>query len=554
MYTTEQRINGSTPSRLRRFGIGAAFCLAFGMAFGVGSDRHRAEAYRFFDGRADPYFSGRVVGPDAALRWASEVWAPGATLAWEIAADPDYEVVFGGPQGALPFVRSALAAWTEVATADISWSAEGVAEEDVDESNSQNGRNSIFVDTAGSAALLGYAAVWSRPSAIAPSTWEITECDVGLGSFAGVIPESVLPEEIGDYLEEARRDAVYTLVHEFGHCLGLAHAGALSISGHRSPLTEELEHPGDPAMSYGVVQDQPADLSADDVAGGSLLRPAAGFRAGTGGISGTLQLDGEPAAWVHVWALPLEGDTQQDRVGGFTNRDGEFRIEGLSPGDYTFWAHPIIKQNAHSLLMYNGAPLDLDDTLAGLPVRVEAGEMTDGVRIPMRIGRAGRPPDGIPDSATRSAIAGSTGPCSGVRVGSWGRPYPADGPFGSAEPGAGEGRGNRERWVRTVIFLEWLPEAGNVVFDWSGLYRNWFRVPVREEVVHITPPRAGSPFFDMSIPQWRIERDGPLVRHSLEIAWPESAEAGLRFRSESDTCPGDPMLLCDATAGCMLTQ
>ena len=43
------------------------------------------------------------------------------------------------------------------------------------------------------------------------------------------------------------------------------------------------------------------------------------------------------------------------------------------------------------------------------------------------------------------------------------------------------------------------------------------------------------------------------MRHTMEIAWPETTEARLRFRSENGACDGEPTVVC-SLAGCGITE
>ena len=523
----------------------AALGWALAAVFAAGS----AEAYRFFNARGEdaPLRSWRLVTAEEALRWSAASWGPGASLAWEVAPDPDFEDLFGGASGVLPHLERALASWSDLPSTDINWTA-SLPEEANDEDAEVDGRNTFFLDAESGAG--GYAALWSRRNE--EEVWELFECDFTLGSWAAQAPRSAD--------DEARRlaSAVATIVHELGHCIGLAHAGTLSMLGRRGqPLLSarnqpvELIHPRDPAMSYGYAQRDPAAVPADDAVGASLLRPAAGWWPRTGTMFGRLHTEDEPAPWVQVWAAPTGSERPlRDRVGAFTDERGRFRLEGLPPGDYLLWAHPLVTQNAHYLLGANGAPLDLEDTVLGRPVRVRAGQYVTGVEIPLRIGRTSRPPPDAPPPAEPAPLAPADGwsvPCPGIRVRA-GRPYPVDGPRGSSEPDFDIGG---DVWLTTELVVEWAADTEGVVFDWTGLYRDW-RMPYwRRRSIREAPPRAGAPHLDLSIPEWEVTEAGQTVRHTLVLDWPESAEAGLRFRSASGACGDRPTFVCRAD-GCGL--
>ena len=507
--------------------------------------------------------SWRLVTAQDAQRWSSGIWGPGGTLHWEVAADPDWAVLYGDAQGAAFELQRALDAWTDVPSADISWDLQvGAGWDESDEAaaggGGKDGRNSIFIDASAGGGLLGYALVWDD-GRTSDGTWEIVECDWALGSFATEIPDWVTPDYRDEFLSDTREIALTTSIHELGHCIGLAHAGAFAMSGRVRMGVDpqvgadvfEYIHPGDPVMSYGVEQDL-GKLSADDVSGVSLLRPVAGWRDRTGNISGALRVAGSPAPWVQVWAIPLEGDPQKDRIGVFSDHEGRFLIEGVPPGDYLLWAHPIVIQNAHPIMILNGPPLDLDDTLAASPVRVSAGGTAGGLEVRMRIGRTSRP---TPDSTQARPESGSSitdrwgSPCSGLRIRAE-RPYPADGPPRHRRARAESRRRHlADHHARLGVVLRIrirdlrlgrdLPELDISGLAGEGHPCQW--------------PARGSALDGPEHRRLANRAGGPVVRHSMEIAWPESAVAGWRLRSGSGTCPNEPMIVCGPT-GCGITR
>ena len=500
-----------------------------------------------------------VVGSEDAARWSPDVWGPGDTLLWEISPDPDFEFIFGGPQGVVPFVEQALAVWSDLPSAAISWRVSGIGDE-VRKASTEDGRNTVFLHTWGDG---GAADLWWERSS---NGWEMTECDVYFGGTWGSIPEGLDPEEVEPHRQSYLTGVVELLVHEFGHCLSLLHPALLSVIGREVFRfgSTRLVHPLDPNLSGGHRHSRHGPeaatyLSHDDVVGASLLRPADGWKRTTGSISGVLDLPGEEAArYAYVWALPVDGDPLRDRVGAFTNRDGAFLIEGLRPGNYALWAQSIMSRTAQRtyLLLLGDPVFDLEDTVLGRMVRVRAGRTTGGVEIPVRRGRRSRPPpEAVPTprySDPGTPISNRWGnACSGVRIRGE-PPFPADGPLWFQRDWGLRG----ERWFATRLTVEWSPEAGNAVFDWAGPWRDWYWDADEEQAKSLGGESRGFArrlYLDISISDYRIEVSGPVTRHTMDIAWPETTEARLRFRSEDDACDGEPTVVC-TLAGCGITE
>ena len=112
-----------------------------------------------------------------------------------------------------------------------------------------------------------------------------------------------------------------TLVHEFGHALGLQHSmtsGVMSTSRTR-----------------GVTKSRP--LAPDDIAGVSSLYPTRTFQANFGSISGRVTVQGAGLAYASVVAMAPSGAA----VSAVANPDGTYRIDGIPPGQYLVYAQPL---------------------------------------------------------------------------------------------------------------------------------------------------------------------------------------------------------------------
>ena len=321
----------------------------------------------------------------SAARWDSASWGSRDTLQWVIADDPGWTSSWESvtPEGetraedppfrrareAAPFVAQALAAWTAVRSADIRWEVAGVEEGPGD---ARDGRSMVTALTAEDfghpESTRAYAALWlTRRGA----EWRLVECDVVLRSSSAAVLRSEDPASLA------------TLIHEFGHCIGLAHAEAHSIwEGLHGAVSAWEETP---KMSYGVEVTN--HLTLDDIVGASLLRPAGSWGRSVGSISGRVDVGRNAARFVPVLAARLTGGDVGPGVSAFTDERGRFLIEGLVPGDYLISAGPMLLYGAHSELLARGATLDVRDGFRLDPVSVRAGTESGGVTVALQWGR-----------------------------------------------------------------------------------------------------------------------------------------------------------------------
>jgi len=136
-----------------------------------------------------------------------------------------------------------------------------------------------------------------------------------------------LPSNLSSYFSgpSYSEEFFITLVHEFGHTLGLQHTLASSAM---STITTSAATKANP-------------LGADDVAAISLLYPAPNYMSTVGSISGQVTMNGVGLNLASVVAI----SPSNQAIATLTNPDGTYQINGIPAGkkgvEYYVYVHPL---------------------------------------------------------------------------------------------------------------------------------------------------------------------------------------------------------------------
>ena len=218
-------------------------------------------------------------------------------------------------QGIVSEIRAAADVWNSVTTSKIRLGYGGLYTAGTSET--APGINVIFSNDIppGLVELAG------------PSTTGGTGVDASGSSFVPIVQSTVVLHSDFSLLRSDQRASYselffVTLVHEFGHTLGLQHTLTSSAMSTQTTSTSSRATP----------------LGGDDIAGISLLYPANGYLASVGSISGRVTLNGNGVNLASVVAVPPSGPA----ISSLTNPDGTYQINGIPAGIYYYvYVHPL---------------------------------------------------------------------------------------------------------------------------------------------------------------------------------------------------------------------
>jgi hypothetical protein len=216
--------------------------------------------------------------------------------------------------------RRALSRWARAANLQFNVTTSGAQDAVAD------GVSLITVaDTGANRALFSTGVQPGRTRVTFDGSGNITEADLAINPLVTRF-DAFGNQAVGFFSTDGTADSYdleSTFVHEIGHMLGLEHSGVVAASMQ-------------PRQGTNGTSDLPnfttRTLSSDDVAG---VRAIYGPRSGLGSIAGRVGYNspaGAAAFGAHVFAEEVA--TGRVAAGNVANAAGNYRIDGLPPGQY----------------------------------------------------------------------------------------------------------------------------------------------------------------------------------------------------------------------------
>jgi len=243
-------------------------------------------------------------------------------------------------------VKNAAAVWNSVASSDLRVRFGGLETYNSSQPSATPGCDVIFEDFAPGILGMGTPTISSTATVQTGQNGQFFPISRGTVMLTNSTSPNAAYGPGPSYLEEFYT----TAVHEFGHALGLQHTWTAA------------------AMSQDVIRNtsRARPIDADDIAAILELYGKVGWSANTGSISGTVTANGQPWNMASVVAIPPVGPA----VSALTNPDGTYTINGLSPGQYLLYAHPLPPD---AVVPGSNIGLMLPVSAAGLPYAPSTG-------------------------------------------------------------------------------------------------------------------------------------------------------------------------------------
>jgi Matrixin len=283
-------------------------------------------------------FGTRVNGQQVSLKWAQTPvrYFVNSTSAVPGVSVDDFQAAVG----------RAFAQWQAVPTSSIAYQFAGLT--------------AALPGQDDGLSTLGFQ---SRPDLdrVLASTSFLVDAATGAVIESDIFFNSSFAWSVAPAGEAGRFDLESIALHEIGHLSGLGHSALgetdLREGGGRRVLgAEAIMFPI--AFAPGTIAGR--TLKADDIAGISDLYPDGGFATSTGSLSGRVTKDGRPIFGAHIVAFdPATGSM----VASFSlNAQGEFSVNGLSPGPHIVRVEPLDDAEIDSF--FDASLVDVDFTVA----------------------------------------------------------------------------------------------------------------------------------------------------------------------------------------------